>query len=229
MAAAFIRALHATLRIRHVDVGRIERLNDAGRNYIIAFWHAHLLMMIYAAFARPIHVMISQHRDGELIARTMGLFGARSLRGSSTRGGAVALKAMIRAARAGAILGITPDGPRGPRHEVQPGVVLAAQAAMIPIMPIVFVARRKTLLRSWDRFEIPMPFSRALFVYGNPLDVPRDATREDVERLRLALQDELLTLNRHAEESFAELWKVARKHKINFGPPLDAATSEETR
>lgn len=144
IASGFIRLLHRTMRIRHAHLDRIMTLNDAGKNYIIAFWHAHLLMMIYAAFARPIHALISQHRDGELIARTMARFGARSLRGSSTRGGSSALKAMIRVAKKGAILGITPDGPKGPRHRVQAGVIVAAQAAGIPIVPIAFVAKKKS-------------------------------------------------------------------------------------
>lgn len=144
IASAFIRALHATLRIRHVDLDRIESLNQRKQNYIIAFWHSHLLMMIFAAFSRPIHAMISKHRDGELIARTMERFGAYAVRGSTTRGGALALKGLIRAGRDGAIVGITPDGPKGPRHRVQAGVIHLAQASQLSIVPIVFVAKKKS-------------------------------------------------------------------------------------
>lgn len=161
-ASGFIRLLRRTIRIRHAHLDRITTLDENGRNYIVAFWHGHLLMMIYAAFSRPIHALISQHRDGELIARTMARFGARAVRGSSTRGGSSALKAMIRLAKQRAILAITPDGPKGPRHRVQQGVIGAAQAAGVPIVPIAFVAKKKNTCSrgtaSKSRIHSPAPF-----------------------------------------------------------------------
>lgn len=144
IASLFIRALHATLRIRHVNGEGIDRLNREGKHYVLAFWHSDILLMIRSKLALPVTAMISQHRDGELIARTMEHFGAFASRGSTTRGGSTALKEMIRIGASGSNLAITPDGPRGPRHVAQIGVVLAAQATGLPVMPVAFAAKKKS-------------------------------------------------------------------------------------
>ncbi len=211
LAGAFIRALHATLRVRHANTGPIDSLNRAGKNYVYAFWHAHLLVMIYARFARPATVMISQHRDGELIALTMERFGIEAARGSSTRGGSEALRRMLKAAWAGRVLIFTPDGPRGPRHSVQPGTVRAAQLAGIPIVPAAVIAERRKQLSSWDRFEIPIPFSRALFLYGDPIDVPRELAPEEFERVRADVERRMVALVEEGEREFARLWREGSK------------------
>jgi lysophospholipid acyltransferase (LPLAT)-like uncharacterized protein len=143
-AGAVIRSLKATLRIRHVNSDGIAALNARGERYIIAFWHGHILMMIYARFVLPLAAMISQHRDGELIAQTMKRFGTFAARGSTTRGGRAALREMISLAKSGVNLAITPDGPKGPRHVAQMGVVRAAQMTGVPIVPIAFIAKKKS-------------------------------------------------------------------------------------
>jgi lysophospholipid acyltransferase (LPLAT)-like uncharacterized protein len=142
LAVALIRGLHATMRIRHAGTEDVESLEGEGRRFILAFWHAHLLMMVYARYPRPIAAMISRHRDGDLIARTVAKFGAGAARGSTSRGGTTALREMIRMAR-DHTLAITPDGPRGPRHVAQPGVIQIAQATGLPIIPVAFVAQKK--------------------------------------------------------------------------------------
>lgn len=143
-ASALIRSLRASLRIRHVNAEGIDALNREGKRYIIAFWHGHLLMMIYARFVLPLSAMISQHRDGELIAQTMARFGADASRGSTTRGGLAALRDMIALSAKGSNLAITPDGPKGPRRVAQLGVVTAAQLTGVPVVPIAFVAKKKS-------------------------------------------------------------------------------------
>lgn len=145
MAAGVLRVLYASLRIRHAHVERIERLNKGATSYIMAFWHEQLLLMVYARFRRPITALISQHRDGELMARTMSYFDAGATRGSSTRAGSAALRDLIRAASQEVTIAITPDGPRGPRRVAQAGAIAAAQAAQIPIIPVAFVAKKKRL------------------------------------------------------------------------------------
>lgn len=211
VAALLIRVLHATLRVRHAYSERIETLNRAGRNYVFSFWHGQLLVMVYALFARPVTVMISRHKDGELIARTMSRFGIEAARGSSSRGGSEALREMIRAARAGRVLIITPDGPRGPRRKAQPGVVRAAQIAGIPILPAALVAKRRKRLPSWDGFEIPFPFARALYLYGEPVTVPRELSPEQFESARLDLERRTNALIEEGETDFERLWKEAKE------------------
>lgn len=140
IASLFIRALHATLRVRHVHV---ERIRDTPQ-YILAFWHAHLLLMLHSKYRKPISVMISRSKDGEYIARVFDWYGVESARGSSTRGGSAALREMIRDARDGKNIVFTPDGPKGPARIAQPGVISAAQATGLPILPIAFAAKKKS-------------------------------------------------------------------------------------
>jgi lysophospholipid acyltransferase (LPLAT)-like uncharacterized protein len=131
--------LHASLRVRHVHVENIEGTPQ----YILAFWHAHLLLMLHSRYRKPITVIISQSKDGEYIARVFDWYGVESARGSSTRGGGAALRELIRDARAGRNIVFTPDGPKGPSRIVKDGVVVAAQLTGLPIVPIAFAAQKK--------------------------------------------------------------------------------------
>ena len=140
LGSLFIRALHATLRIEHV---RAENLMNQ-EPCIIAFWHAHLLLMLHCKWRPPALVMISRSRDGEYIARVFDHYGLEAARGSSTRGGSAALREMIRDARTGKSIVFTPDGPKGPNRIVKPGLVLAAQATGLAIVPIAFTAKKKS-------------------------------------------------------------------------------------
>ena len=140
IASLFIKTLHATMRIRHI---RRERI-DSTPQYIVAFWHQHILLMLHSAYRRPISALVSQSRDGEMIARVISHYGAETSRGSSTRGGSAAVRDMIRAAREGKNLAITPDGPKGPPRVAKDGIVVAAQATGLPIIPAVFAAKKKS-------------------------------------------------------------------------------------
>jgi len=202
-----MRLLHATLRIRHVNSGPIDALGAAGKHYIITFWHFHILMMLFARYRRPIMVMSSRHRDGELMVNTYRRFGVDAARGSSSKGATGALREFIRAAQRGSNLVFTPDGPKGPPRVAKSGVVMAAQATGNPIVPIAFIARKKKSLRSWDSFQIPLPFSRALFVYGDPIEVPRRMSVDEVEHFRLRVEDSLNALVEKGERDFEILWK----------------------
>lgn len=203
----YLAVLHATLRVRQHGLDRILPFNERSGQYILAFWHGHLALMVYAPHHKPMTVMISQHRDGELIARTMELFGVDVARGSTTRGGAAALRAMLREAREGKNLAFTPDGPRGPRRIVQPGVIAAAQITGLPIVPVVISSERKRVLNSWDKMEVPRFFSRIIVAYGEPMDVPRES---DPEESRLRLEATMNDLATETDQKFAELWPASR-------------------
>jgi lysophospholipid acyltransferase (LPLAT)-like uncharacterized protein len=159
LASLFIRALHATLRIRHVNV---EHIRDTPQ-YILAFWHAHLLLMLHSRYRRPISVMISQSKDGEYIARVFDWYGVDSARGSSTRGGSAALRELIRAARAGKNIVFTPDGPKGPARIAQPGVIAAAQATGLPVIPVAFAAKKKSCCARGTAWSSRCPSRRRSF------------------------------------------------------------------
>jgi len=143
VARMVMRSIWWTLRVRHVFAERIESLNREGKTYVLALWHGHLFLMVHALFTKPITAMISQHRDGELIARTLRPFGVEASRGSSTRGAIGALRDIVRISEKGMNIAFTPDGPRGPRHVAQSGVVMAAQLTGKPIMPVVMIAKKK--------------------------------------------------------------------------------------
>jgi lysophospholipid acyltransferase (LPLAT)-like uncharacterized protein len=148
LVAALIRGLERTMRIETVNGEGIAERWRAGHGNIIAFWHGRQLMMARVPYGgRGVDILISRHRDGELISRAMGSFGFSSVRGSTTRGGSVALKALIQRARAGHDLVITPDGPKGPRQIAQPGVIHLAKATGLPIFPMTFGASKKKSCR----------------------------------------------------------------------------------
>lgn len=172
-AAGLIRALRATVRLRHHGDAALREQERRGEHFILAFWHRHLLLMPYSYRGRRISVLVSQSRDGELIARTVARLGIDASRGSSSRGGAVGLRSLLRKAEEGYDIAFTPDGPRGPAGEVQPGVILAAAQTGWPVWPVALAATRCRRLRSWDRFVVPLPLATVHFVYGAPLRVER--------------------------------------------------------
>ncbi len=178
-AHGFIRLLRATVRIRFHDESLIRSYERDGRRFILAFWHRHMLLMRYAYRGSKMTVLSSRSRDGELMARVLGRFGIDTSRGSTTRGGAMAMRGLLRRARAGSDLGFTPDGPRGPACKVQPGVIHAAAATGMPIIPVALAATRFRQLPGWDRMLVPLPGARVDVVYGEPLALPRDATPEE--------------------------------------------------
>jgi lysophospholipid acyltransferase (LPLAT)-like uncharacterized protein len=141
IASLFLHCLHLVIRVRHVGVKHVDQTPQ----YILAFWHDHLLLMLHARYRRPIMGLISKSKDGEIIARVMELYGTEAARGSSTRGGGAALRELIRAAREGKNLAFTPDGPKGPRRIAKDGVVYAARATGLPVVPVAFAAKKKSI------------------------------------------------------------------------------------
>jgi lysophospholipid acyltransferase (LPLAT)-like uncharacterized protein len=200
LAYAYIRMLRRTMRL---DYRGREVLDDArreGSRYILAFWHARFVMMPYCYPDARLTVLISRHRDSEMLGRLLARFGLDVSRGSSTVGGVAGMRDVLRKARAGYDVGIAPDGPRGPRRRAKLGVITAAKLAGIPIVPVAFSASRAKRLSSWDRTLVPWPFSTGLFVYGSPIRVPRDADPRAEETVRAALEAELNRMTDRADE-----------------------------
>lgn len=143
IGAWVIRFLGATVRIRMQGGEVVDELYRQGKHVIFSCWHGRQLMMPLAYRGTAVHVLISRHRDGELIRRIVARFGLHAVRGSTTRGGAAALRALIKLGRSGVDLGVTPDGPKGPRQVAQPGVIQLARATGLPIVPIAFGCSKK--------------------------------------------------------------------------------------
>jgi lysophospholipid acyltransferase (LPLAT)-like uncharacterized protein len=190
--ALLVRLWIGTVRYRYRPLGPNLDPNQAnfrGR-YIYAFWHENILIPAYQ-YGRPdIWVLISQHADGQLIAEACRHLRFRTVRGSTTRDGVRAVRQMLRKGKH-AHLAITPDGPRGPRRRVQPGLVYLAAWTGLPIVPIGFAFHRAWRMRSWDRFALPHPYSGVECVTTDLIHVPEDADREQLEQYRRQVEEAL--------------------------------------
>jgi lysophospholipid acyltransferase (LPLAT)-like uncharacterized protein len=185
VVAVAVRALGATLRLTEVGVDALQPRWAEGRPLIYAVWHGRILMIPWLTArlrrtrgARAVRVLASRSRDGELVARWVTRFGLSVVRGSSSRGGAEALRSLAASVRAGQDVAVVPDGPLGPPERVQAGIVVLAAATGAPIVPLAFAARPARRLASWDRFLVPLPFARAAVVFGAAATVSRDVDRE---------------------------------------------------
>lgn len=195
LAAKVTRLLGRTLRCTYINHETEEALRRS-RGIILAFWHGRLLYFGYHYRDQGIPMMLSRSTDGEAADRVSTALGFVSVRGSSSRGGATALREVIRFLKEGRDTGITPDGPRGPCYRVQPGIINLARISGVPIVPATFTARHRVVFKSWDHFILPLPFSRAVVIFGEPLEVGRD---DDCEAARLTLEERLNAITRQAD------------------------------
>lgn len=198
--AYFVRSVHMTLRARHVHS---ENLTGQ-KQYLLAFWHEHLLFMLHAKYRRPITVLISRSKDGQIGVGVFRRYRVEHVSGSSSKGGGAALRELIRVARRGRNIVFTPDGPTGPPRVAKQGLIFAAQATGLPIVPITIAFEKEKRLRSWDGMRIPIPFTRAVYLYGEPIFVPRDG---DVEEWRVKVEQAMNELAARAIRDFQTLWQ----------------------
>jgi lysophospholipid acyltransferase (LPLAT)-like uncharacterized protein len=155
---------------------------------ILTFWHGRIFMGTYYFRNRGIVVMTSQNRDGEYIARVIQRFGYRAARGSSSRGSHRATVECLRAMQEGRDLGLTIDGPRGPRYVAKPGAAYLAKKSGNPVVPFNIAVEKKWVMSSWDHFQIPQPFSRAIVLVGKPIYVAADINREQMQDIEGQIQ-----------------------------------------
>ena len=192
LAANYIQLIKLTGRWR-IDGTEIPTdMLKEGKPFLVAFWHGRLLMMSLAwPYQQNFKMVISRHRDGELIARTIKFLGFDSISGSSSRGGAGSMRSILRALKSGEYVGVTPDGPRGPRMRAAKGIVFAACHAGVPILPLSYAARGCKTLTSWDRFLIPLPFCRGIIKWGKPIAIARNADEKEITQKTSDLEKQL--------------------------------------
>ena len=176
LGALLIRLWGKTWRITVVDEGLLDRARRISPSVVFAVWHGRLLALSYSHRSRSIQVLASQHRDGELMGQTIRFLGFGHVRGSSTRGGARAVRQLVEKLHDGFDLGITVDGPLGPRHVFKTGPLEIAKLSGCAVVPITVSSGRRWQLRSWDGFQVPKPFAKVVIRYGEPVTVPGDAT-----------------------------------------------------
>ena len=200
----YIRFVYLTNRwtVEGADIPR--RLRDAGQSFILAFWHGRLLM-IPRAWQRlaPMHMLISAHRDGRIIADAVTHFGVNSIAGSTRRGGTAALRLMLKHLASGDCVGITPDGPRGPAMRASIGIVNIARLAGVPIVPVVFATSRGRVLPSWDRFHLAEPFGRGVFIWGEPIEIEPELDETGLESARLLVERRMNDMAEEADRRVA--------------------------
>jgi lysophospholipid acyltransferase (LPLAT)-like uncharacterized protein len=199
--AIYIRLVYSTNRWSVEGDEVLRDLHADGRSFIGAFWHGRMLMipMLWRRRLGPLHMLISRHRDGRIIAGAVGHFGIDTISGSTRRGGSAAMREMLRRLEMGECVGITPDGPRGPAMVASSGIVNLARLAGAPIVPATFATRRRRVLASWDRFHLALPFGRGVFLVGQPIEIPRELALEEVEAARLQVEARLNELSAEAD------------------------------
>ena len=188
----YIRFVYATNRWTEEGAEHPRRLCDAGRPLVGAFWHGRMMMIPLAWRRRaPMHMLISSHRDGRIIADAVAYFGIQSIAGSTRRGGTAALRALVKQLAAGDCVAITPDGPAGPAMIASSGIVNVARLARAPIQPVVFATSRRWVLRTWDRMHLALPFGRGIILWGEPIEIEHDLDETGVERARQLVETRL--------------------------------------
>lgn len=180
-----------SLRWKLLDAHRLDSVHRAGKRLIMAFWHGRIFTATYYFRNRDIVVMTSQNRDGEYIARVIQRFGYGAARGSSTRGSRGATAEVLEALKNGRDVGLTIDGPRGPRYVAKKGAAFLALKSGNPVLPFHISVDKKWTMKSWDQFQIPVPFSRAVVLVGEPIYVDAGSTAEEIQAAEARVQQSL--------------------------------------
>jgi len=194
--------LGALTRTRWVGREHLEQLTKARRPTLICIWHGRILLPIYCLRKIQIHAMVSEHRDGEMLATTLKKLGYGTVRGSSTRGGSKAAIHLIRHLRAGGFGAIIPDGPKGPRYIFKKGALTIARKSGAVLLPVSFSADRTKTFRSWDRFKIWLPLANSILHIHPPVEVPPILSDEQLETFRLDMQEKMQNQIKTADAYF---------------------------
>jgi lysophospholipid acyltransferase (LPLAT)-like uncharacterized protein len=204
IASVFTRCWMKFVRHRVMSLDdRTHPADPAQSRYVYCFWHDSLAGPL--KIRAKVKILISQHADGELIAQVCERLGFGTIRGSTTRGGAEALLDMIRGNHQSSHLAVTPDGPRGPRHKLQPGVILVASLSELAIVPVGVGYTHAWRAKSWDRFIVPIPLSTIVGVLGEPIHIPPKLNRAGITHWQEYVERRLTTVNELAAEWAARI------------------------
>ena len=202
LGSLLIRVWGMTWRIKVVDEHLLAQARDASGPVLFAFWHGRLMPMSYYGRNSQIQVLASEHRDGELLGQAIRFLGFGHLRGSSRRGGARAIREMVARIRDGYSIGVTIDGPTGPRHVAKAGPLEVAKLSGCLVVPATTSSRRQWTLKTWDGTQLPWPFAEVRLCYGRAVGVPSDADDETIEARRLEVEQILKAITKANDESF---------------------------
>jgi len=203
LVALYLRFVRATGRWDIRGWENIQTQVDAGQPVILCFWHARMIMSMFGwRNTHQFNMLSTPHRDGKIAAMTYNRLGIKTIWGSTKKGGSEAARTMIRTLKAGEIVAITPDGPKGPRQRMQPSAIDIARLSGAKLIPVTATSTAKKVLGTWDRLQIPTPFGRGVVWIDPPIDVPRKADAQELETLRQTVEDRLNTMTRELDEEF---------------------------
>lgn len=193
-------ALCTTLRVSYKNKKVIEDLKKKKQNYVLAFWHGTMLLPWYLHRNDGFAALTSKSKDGDLLAKQLKHWRYKVVRGSSNKGGDVALAIMIDLAKNGYSVAITPDGPRGPEHKFKAGAVITAKKSNVPVVLMGVGIKSKKKLKSWDKFQVPNPFSNVKVIYSDPVYVSADLSYEETSKVIEDCEKKLNELQKEAEK-----------------------------
>jgi len=197
-ASAAIRLLLITLRVKVINGDKISDLMNEKKSYISAFWHGSMMIGWFLNKGGNASALVSQSKDGDVLAATLKKWDYNVVRGSSSTGGSDALTAMVFLIRDGYSLAITPDGPRGPAYKMKPGAVVAAKKSSVPLYLAGIGIKNKFILKSWDHFEVPIPFSKVMVIYSNPIMIAENLNYEETNNKIIECEAALNKLQKDA-------------------------------
>lgn len=178
-----VNVLCKTLKVNIINEEVIHNFQEQKKNYVLGFWHGSMLLPWFINRDKNIIALISKSKDGDLLAKVLKHWNYNVVRGSSTVGGDVALGIMIDFAKNNCSIAITPDGPKGPIHKLKAGAVITAKKSGLPLILMGVGFKKKKILKSWDKFEIPLFFSEAKIVYSNPIYIDRNLSYEETSKM----------------------------------------------
>lgn len=204
IAGRLIRLLKRTVTLTVVGDENLTGVINSGGKAIFVFWHGNMLIPIMRHIDTGVLALVSEHGDGEIIARILNSLGCDFIRGSTTRGGARALKDMMKILKSPGIIAITPDGPTGPFRTFKIGAVILAHRTNVPIIPMSAYTNKPRFLKSWDKFHVVIPFTKCVLMYGEPVHIERDLNETELEEKRKYLEALVRDLDGKAETFFED-------------------------
>ena len=200
-----MKILGRTVRFEVINPEIPKSFWERGIPFLLVFWHGRLLMILHSYEGKKVGFLASPHRDGQVVGKALQRFGFHMILGSTNRKGFSAFKKIFKALQNGSDVAVTPDGPRGPRYKAQIGVIELSRLTGSSIVPVTFGASKKIIFKTWDRFLLPYPFSKGVFIWGEPIQVNPNGDRAHVEEKRILLENRLNEITEQADHYFDPL------------------------
>ena len=206
ISVAYLFVVKITSSWKHENTDIISKSWTGEEPVIVAFWHNRLLLMPFCWKSKsPFHMLISKHSDGNIISNIINFFGISSIRGSSSSGGSMAIRKLLEVIKSSSSVGITPDGPRGPLFKANKGSITLSQLSGVKIIPVSASVSRKKTINTWDKLVFPLPFSKGICIWGEPIIIPRHLKENEkltyIQKLEDSLNNIIVKTEKHFNRS----------------------------